>query len=235
MSTMQNDSSVRLGGAALVAAALGFMGVFAYLATRFNYPEVLEAPAATALPALLAMGSTGRAVWGLYGLLPLLLIPAAAGAYSALRWSDEEGMRLALLLAGVAALSMMLGLLRWPSIQWELARAYVVAGPDARTVIAATFDGLNRYLGNYLGEFVGELCLNAFFVLSARAMLRGTILPRWVAGLGLTCGMLGWMAMWRNVTGLVAPIAALNNAVLPLWMIVFGVALFRLGRPAAPR
>jgi hypothetical protein len=71
MPTVQNESSVQMGGAALVAAALGFVGVFAYLAARFNYPEVLEAPAATALPARLAMGPTGRAVGGLYGLLPL--------------------------------------------------------------------------------------------------------------------------------------------------------------------
>jgi hypothetical protein len=223
--TTCHESIVRTGGAALVAAALGFMGVFAYLAVRFNYPDVLEAPAATALPALLAMGPAGRAVWGLYGLLPLLLVPAAVGAFTALRSSDEGEMRLALLFAIIATMSMMLGLLRWPSIQWELARAYAASGVDGRSVLAATFDGLNRYLGTYLGEFVGELCLNAFFMLSARAMWRGRILPRWVAAFGLVAGMLGWIAMWRNVTGLVAPIAALNNAVLPLWMIVFGIGL----------
>jgi Domain of unknown function (DUF4386) len=226
---LNRDSSVQAGGAALVAAALGFIGVFAYLGARFNYPEVLDAPAASALPALLAMGSTGRAVWSVYGLLPLLLIPAAAGAHTALRGSNEGGMRVALLLAVVAALSMMLGLLRWPSIQWELARAYAASGPEGRTVLAAVFDGLNRYLGNYLGEFVGELCLNAFFILSALAMFRGAIVPRWIASVGLTAGTLGLIAMWRNVTWVVAPVAALNNAVLPLWMILFGAALFRVG------
>jgi hypothetical protein len=229
MTTQPDDSRTRLGGAALVVAALGFIGVFAYLAVRFNYPDVLDAPAAAALPALLAMGPIGRAVWALYGLLPLLLVPAAIGAYEALRRSDERGMRLAVLLAVIAALSMMLGLLRWPSIQWELARAYAESTPDARTVLAATFDGLNRYLGTYLGEFVGELCLNAFFILSARAMWRGAILPRWVAGLGLAAGTVGWIAMWRNVTEVVAPIAALNNAILPLWMVVFGVGLLTVG------
>jgi hypothetical protein len=226
---LNSDSSVRMGGAALVAAAVGFIGVFAYLAARFNYPEVLEAPAASALPALLAMGSTGRAVWGLYGLLPLLLIPAATGAFTAFRGSGEGGMRVALLLAVVAALSMMLGLLRWPSIQWELADAYEAAGPDGRTALAAIFDGLNRYLGNYLGEFVGELCLNGFFILSARAMFQSKIVPRWMATLGLASGTLGLIAMWRNVTGVIAPVAALNNVVLPLWMIMFGVGLFRVG------
>ena len=46
-----------------------------------------------------------------------------------------------------------------------------------------------------------------------------------MAGLGLAAGTLGWIALWRNVTDLVASAAALNNAVLPLWMIVFGVGL----------
>ena len=37
------------------------------------------------------------------------------------------------------------------------------------------------------------------------------------AASGFACGMLGWIAMWRNVTDEVAPVAALNNVVLPLW------------------
>jgi hypothetical protein len=217
------------GGAALVAAALGFIGVFTYLAVRFNYPDVLDAPAEAALPALLAMGATGRAVWAFYGLLPLLLVPAAAGAYSALRESDEGGMRVAAAMAVIAALTMMLGLLRWPTIHWDLAHAYETSGVESRMLIAAIFDGLNRYLGTYLGEFVGELCLNAFFILSARAMWRSGIVPRWIAGFGLASGTLGLIAMWRNVSDVVAPAAALNNAMLPLWMLVFGLTLVIVG------
>jgi len=33
--------------------------------------------------------------------------------------------------------------------------------------------------------------------------------------------------MLRNVIGWVEPIAALNNVVLPIWMLVLGVALVR--------
>lgn len=43
------------------------------------------------------------------------------------------------------------------------------------------------------------------------------------------------MALWRNVTGLVAPLAALNNLVLPLWMLVLGGALLRVGIGATPQ
>lgn len=38
--------------------------------------------------------------------------------------------------------------------------------------------------------------------------------------------------MFRNVTDAVAPVAAVNNYLLPLWMIVFGVGLLR--RAATP-
>lgn len=219
------------GGAALVGAALAFTGVFTYLAVQFNYPEVLDAPASEALPALLAMGGSGRAVWAIYGLLPLLLIPASVGASAALAPASSGGMRLGVLMATTAAISMMLGLLRWPSIQWELALAFGHTSGESRVVLSAVFDGLNRYLGNYLGEFVGELCLNAFFVLSGRAMLRTDTVPRWMGWLGIASGLLGWIAAWRNVTEVVALAAELNNVVLPLWMAVFGIGLIRLKGP----
>jgi hypothetical protein len=229
------SASVRVGGAALVIAALGFTSVFIFLAVRFDYPGVLDAPAMTALPALLEMGAGGRAVWALYGLLPLLLIPAAVGVSSALHEQQRALMSTAVLFALVAALTMMLGLLRWPSVQWELANAWAGAGADERVVLAALFDGLNRYLGTYLGEFVGELCLNAFFVLTGVAMWRGATFARWVAMLGIAAGVLGWIAMWRNVTDVVAPAAALNNAVLPVWLLILGIVLVRLSGPQKVR
>jgi hypothetical protein len=71
--------TIRLGGLALILGAVAFMAVFAYLAARFNYPAVLDGPASAVLPALLATGLTGHAVWALYGLLPLIWLPAAAG------------------------------------------------------------------------------------------------------------------------------------------------------------
>jgi hypothetical protein len=129
---------------------------------------------------------------------------------------------------------MMLGLLRWPSIHWQLARAYAGAGEPAREVIAGVFSGLNSYLGNYIGEFLGELSVSVFFLLSALAILEPESgLPRWMGVLGLVTAAAGLIGMFRNVTGLVAPVAEVNNYLLPIWMIVFGVGLVRVaGRTA---
>ena len=225
---MRSTGVVRVGGVFLIAGALAFMGVFAFLASRFNYPAVLDGTAAQVLPNLLATGTAGRTVWAIYGFLPLIWIPAGVGAFHALRGVREGSMRVAMLFAVMSAVSMMLGLLRWPSIHWTLAEAYAAGSAADRTAIGATFAGLNSFLGNYIGEFLGELSFSVFFLLSGLAMLaRGARFPRWVGYLGIFTAAAGLIGMFRNVSGVVDPIAALNNYLLPLWMIIFGVALLR--------
>jgi hypothetical protein len=235
---MREHTTIRAGGVALIAGAAAFLGVFAFLAARFDYPAVLDGSAAEVLPKLLATGATGRAVWAVYGFLPILWIPAGVAAFHALRTVREGSTRIGMLFALIAAFSMMLGLLRWPSIHWMLAEAYARAGGSEREALAAVFTGLNSYLGNYIGEFLGELSVSLFFLLSALAMFeRDAGFPRWMGCLGVGTAVAGLVGMLRNVTDVVAPIAAMNNYLLPLWMIVFGVGLLRFSTtsPVQPR
>jgi len=225
VSLAESRGAGRAGGWSLIAAAIGFMAVFSYLAARFGYPDVLDGPAAEVLPRLIALGSRGRAVWAIYAFLPLLLIPAGIGSYAALRDAAPNAMRAALVFSVVSAVSMLLGLARWPSVHWELARAYPAASPETRAAIDATFRGLNVYLGNYVGEFLGEVSLNAFFILSAFALVKaGSRLPGYV---GLAVGGIGMVAAFRNTAPAVGPIADVNNYVLPLWLTALGVILLR--------
>jgi hypothetical protein len=225
---IRRSAIVRAGGVALIGGAVAFLAVFTLLAVRFDYPDVLDGAAADVLPKLLATGSSGRVTWAIYAFLPLIWIPAGVGAFHALRRVREGSMRVAMLLAEVAAISMMLGLMRWPSIHWELARAYVVASPAGRETLAAVFGGLNIFLGNYVGEFLGELSFNLFFLLSALAMLRPSAgFPRWMGVVGVVTSLAGLVGMFRNVTALVDPVADVNNLLLPLWMILFGFGLLR--------
>ena len=139
-------------------------------------------------------------------------------------------MRVAAQFALIAALSMMLGLMRWPSMHWELARAWEGAAGSERLVLSAVFDGLNLYLGNYIGEFLGEFAFSVFFVLSGVGLSRHPTAPRWLAWWGIVTGVLGMIGMWRNVTAAVDVIAAANNYLLPAWMIGFGIWLVRVSR-----
>lgn len=216
--------------ASLSSGAVAFLGVFSYLAASFHYPEVLDGNAREVLPALLATGGSGRAAWAFYSVLPLVFIPAGVGAFEALRARAQGPMRAGVLFAQLAAVSMMLGLMRWPSVHWELGLAWRGAGEAERVVLAAVFDGLNRYLENFVGEWLGELSFSVFFVLSGVGLWRHPRAPRWLAGWGIATGVLGLVGMWRNVTGIVDPVAAANNYFLPAWMIGFGVWLVGGGR-----
>lgn len=228
---MKSSMVLRAGGLALVLGAIAFMAVFSYLAARFEYPEVLDGPAAEVLPALLGMGTSGRVAWAIYSVLPLIWLPAGVGAYEALGPVRRGTMRLALLFATLSSITMMLGLMRWPTIHWHLAKAYASADPSGQAIIASLFDGLNTYLGNYLGEFIGELSFSMFFLLSALAWLRAPIRQRWVGWLGIATAIASLVGMFRNVTAAVAPVAAVNNYLLPLFMIVFGIGLMRWPEP----
>ena len=71
---MSTRAVIRFGGICLAGGAVAFLGVFAYLAARFNYPDVLDGPAATVLPSLLA---TGRLV-GMFRNVTGAVAPIAA-------------------------------------------------------------------------------------------------------------------------------------------------------------
>ncbi len=218
---MNASTLVFAGGISLIGGALAFVAVFAYLAAKFSYPGILDGDAGEVLPRLRAGGARMRATWAIYSLLPLLLVIGAFGVYAALR-SSREAMLLALILATVGSLSMCLGLMRWPSIHWELARAWESAGPETRQGIGATFTGFNLYLGNYIGEFLGELCLGAFFLLSGFALRAEWDFPQWLSIVGVVFALLFIVGAFRNVTPRVQRIADVNNYLLPAWMIVLG-------------
>jgi hypothetical protein len=225
---MRHPTVVEIGGLSLVVGALTFVGIFAYLAASMGYPDVLDRPASEALPALLATGSVGRAIWAIYALVPLVFVLAGVAAFEALRHTAEARMRLALHLATLSAFASVIGLARWPSIHWELARAYISAGPEVRSALEAIFLGLNVYLGNYLGEFLGEFAFNGFFLLSAvTALSKDSGFPKWFGYFGVIAALAGLTAMFRNVTATVGLIAEFNNYLLPIWMITFGIMLAR--------
>jgi hypothetical protein len=50
--------TILAGGIALIGGGLAFLGVFAYLAATFNYPEILDGSAQDVLPALWPPGQS---------------------------------------------------------------------------------------------------------------------------------------------------------------------------------
>ncbi len=224
----------KLAGLLLLAASIGFIAVFAWLASAFGYPDVLDLPSEKSLPALLTLGTTGRAVWVLYALLPLLLIPAVALSASVLVGPHDDVrargvFSAALALQVVSSLAMTLGLARWSTLQWTLAEHAAMASPSEASVLYAVGDAMNRYLGNGLGEFVGELTMyGSFLALSWLLWQRSNVR---LAVFGGVTAMAGWMGMFRNMTSVFDPVAEISNVLLPLYLITVGVWLMRV-RPS---
>ncbi len=221
------------GGLSFILGAVAFTVVFSYLAAQFNYPDVLDGDAASVFSQLLAGGDPLRTVWAIYALLPLFLLPAAAGHYAACP-QHRNAMTLALMFISIATLSMCLGLMRWPSIHWELAQAYTLASAHGDTAsmhsIDAIFKGLNVYLGNYIGEFLGESCLAAFFLIAGYCLAHEPRYPKWLGYCGMLFALLFIVGAFRNVCSSVQVIADINNLLLPLWMITLGGALIWFSR-----
>ncbi len=221
-------SSARLAGLSYIVASVGFLVVFSWLAAAFGYPDVLDHDAAEVLPALLTLGATGRAVWIVYAILPLLLIPAGLGAMDRFRGADRvapASARLGMVLQVIAALAMLMGLARWSTANWVLAEAWGGADAATRAAITVMFDAFNAYLGNALGEFVGEMALYGSFLAFGRALqLDGS--RRMAIFAGVT-GVTGLIAMFRNMTTVVQPASDVSNLLLPLFLIGFGWFLLR--------
>ncbi|HYR83641.1 MAG TPA: DUF4386 family protein [Terriglobia bacterium] len=229
---MQYRKMIVAGGLSLVVGALAFVLVFSYLAASFDYPGILKGSAAEVLPRLRSGGSMMRGVWAIYAFLPLFLVAGAVGAYFAC--PSRSRMTLALLVASLGALAMCLGLMRWPSVHWALAEIYSQAGPETRNSLEAVFNGLNLYLGNYIGEFFGEIALAAFFLLTGFSMLDETRFPKWLGWSGIAFALLFFVGAFRNITSAVQSVADANNVLLPLWMIILGVAFVWYSRPPHP-
>lgn len=115
---------------------------------------------------------------------------------------------------------------------WALASTYAQSGAEAKISLGAIFTGLNLYLGNYIGEFLGEACLAAFFLLAGLSMLDEARFPRWLAWCGVVFALLFCVGAFRNAVPAVQTVADLNNALLPLWMLVLGVSLIGYSRRA---
>ncbi len=156
-----------IGGA--VAVNLAFLG----LGAVFDYPNVLNKPAAEVL-ASFADNQLVISLWFLLlaagaGLLaPIAIRVGRLGASSALRASVPVGV--------AAAAVQVTGLLRWPLLVPGLA----AQGADAGA--ADTFDAANLWLGTVLGESIGYALTATWTVMVAiglhRSVFRGSVTGR---------------------------------------------------------
>lgn len=217
--------SLRLAGITLIGTSLGFVVIFAYLASHFGYPEVLRGSAAQVLPAFVAGGSKLRAVWVAYALLPAGIAVAARLVRPLLFAAGERVARWGTLAGVLSAASMTLGLARWPTLNHALGERFLTASSAEQARLAAWFDTGNLVLGNLVGELCGELLLSAWFAALGLALARGSRVWRLAGYFALFTALSMVIGSLRNLTSAVALVAAFDNTLLPVFLITLGCVL----------
>jgi hypothetical protein len=213
----------------ILAAVLATAG-FTALGSVFNYPGVLDEPAAKVLT---AFSDNQGAVSGWFSVLALsaaLLAPIAIGVG---RLSAKRAMRIAVPLGIAAAAVQVVGLLRWPI----LVPGYASDAASGNGAVAAaardSFTTANDVLGTTIGETFGYLLTGTWTLLVIVALGR-RYAGRWFQVLGAASAALVLVGVLSPLNLPVIDTANFLGYVLwSIWLIAFGVVILVRGRRPA--
>ncbi len=215
-----------LTAALLVAGAVLVNAAFVGLGSVFDYPDVLNHPAAEVLVTFQEKQVPVSALFLLLALGAGLMAPIAVFVG---RLGSSRLLPASVVVGVAAAVVQVVGLLRWPLLVPGLA-----ATPQDPAAIS-TFHTLNVVLGTVVGETLGYALTAAWTVLVAIA-LRDRVLGRVLSVVGLVAAALIAVG---TVEPLDVPMAGLLNyvgyVVWSIWLVAFAVRVLILARrkPAA--
>ncbi len=198
--TSDRVTARRAGAALALASSLAIAG-FTVLGTVFEYPQILEQPTADILALFRERQGT------VMGWFLVLAVSAALMAPAGIWLGRIAGGRLGRWIAGVgiaAATVQVVGLQRWVTLVPGISDDAL--DPALRANAEERFELWHTVLGQAIGETLGYALTATFTILVVVALSR-TILPRWLAIVGLVASAL-------IATGVVIPLvgaASLSN------------------------
>lgn len=169
-------------GLSLAAFPLAVQIPFSLLIATYDYPDILMRGADEVLTRFHAGGPAMVWTWYAYALCTLGLGFAAVGLPEALEQRGAVA-RLSVVAGVIAALSQLLGLLRWTLVVPFLASRWV-EHPEQRAVLEPLYEVQHRLFGVMLGEHVGQLFMAVWAALVSVMLLRAAA-SRVLVGLGL--------------------------------------------------
>jgi hypothetical protein len=216
----------RLAGAALATASVLAIAGFTVLGSVFEYPQILDEPTGDILASYRKHQGTIVTWFSVLALSAALMGPAGI-------WLGRlAGGTLGRWIAGVgiaAAVVQVAGLQRWVTLVPDI--SHDALNPGRRADAEDRFELWHNILGKAVGETLGYALTATFTVLIVIA-LRPTLLPRWLAVLGLASAAL-------IATGVVIPLieaASLTNfagyVIWCVWLIAVAIVLVRVRAPA---
>jgi uncharacterized protein DUF4386 len=218
----------------LIALPIAFNVVFALLAARFDYPDVLRLPTAEVLLRFRAGGSELVLLWWVFALTAVLLAPLVILLAAALAGADGTLLTIGTFVGVLAALAQFLGLVRWPFLVPYLAREAgdPAASPARLEAVDVVFQSFNRYLGVGVGEHLGYLLTGGWSALAGIAMTQSSAVPGWLGVVGILVGGALIVCSFEFVGNfesdgweLAARLTPIAYVVWSMWLIVTGIAL----------
>ena len=210
----------RLTGTLLILAAVLANVAFTALGSTFNYPDVLDEPAADVLASFRAHEGEVSTWFSVLALSAALLGPIAVGVG---RLSAARPMRIAVAVGIAAAVVQVVGLLRWPL----LVPGFAADGDTDAFRLAGDV------LGTAIGETLGYALTAAWTALVIAALGRH-FAGRWFA-------VLGGVSAALVAVGVVSPLGLpviddanfIGYILWSLWLVAFGAILLVRARRAA--
>lgn len=225
-------SATVVTGLALIALPIAFNVLFALLAARFDYPDILRRPTDEVFTRFREGGVQLLLVWWLFTLTAVALVPVVILVTSQLGGAGWI-LRVTLTVVGVlAALVQFLGIARWPFLVPYLARIGLDGEPEERAAARVMFQSVNRYLGVAVGEHLGYLFTGLWTVLFGAAAIEASLVAPWLAIIGIVVGAVLVLCSLEFVGPfeekgwtLAAKTTPIAYVVWSVWLIAMGMAL----------
>jgi hypothetical protein len=214
--------NVKLTAALLILAAVLANVSFTALGSIFNYPDVLDEPAARVLA---EFRDNQTAVGGWFAVLALsaaLFAPIAIGVG---RLSSDRAMRIAVPVGIAAAVVQVIGLLRWPILVPGYASDAASANAGVAAAARDSFTTASDILGTAIGETLGYLLTATWTALVIVALGR-RYAGRWLQ-------MLGGVAAVLVLVGVISPLGLpvidtanfVGYVLWSIWLIALAVVI----------
>ena len=214
--------NIKLTASLLIAAAVLANIAFTALGSIFNYPDVLNEPAAAVLADFRAEQTAIGGWFAVLALSAALFAPIAIGVR---RLSSSRAMRIAVPVGIAAAVVQVIGLLRWPM----LVPGYASDAASTNAGVAAagrdSFTTASEILGTAIGETLGYALTATWTVLVIVALGR-RYAGRWFAAVGALSAALVLAGVLSPLGLPVVDTANFIGYILwSMWLIAFAIVI----------
>lgn len=227
---MSIKTEKNIGILLIIGAVLLFIP-YTILTIIFDYPDILRQDAAEVLTRFHAGGASLIAVWWLFAMVGLPLLPAyimlgrkLEGKVTFAKWATTIGV--------IGLVVQIIGLLRWTFVVPILANNFMNTNDEAtKSAIIVVFQAFHQFGGVLLGEHLGQLFTIIWTLMITAAFAKLNLMPKWITSLGYIASSIYFLAQGELFATIIPNFPQwglagfLGSTLWLVWLIVVGIRL----------